>query len=74
MDENIVGFDPELPLLTGDCYSGGKHVWIQMFRNSYVMVVKCEHCLQDAVIYYDLEDVAEKLFGYKYGTDYHEEK
>jgi len=71
--EQINGFDPTLPLLMGPCFGGKKHLWIEMFQNEYLLVCKCEYCLQDAVVYHNLEDVAEKLFGYKYGKDYHRE-
>jgi len=67
MDDNIIGFDPSLPLLVSPCYGDKKHVWVEMFKNKYLAVYKCEYCLQDVVIYFDTEDVAEKLFGYKYG-------
>lgn len=67
--DRIEGFDPVVPLLVSDCYPDKKHVWVVMFEGEYLDVVKCEHCLTDVVLYKDLKNVAEKLFGYRYRRD-----
>ena len=71
--EEIDGFDPVLPVMMAPRYKGRKHRWIVLYETKDYVIAKCELCLQDAVIYYDMEHVAEKLFGYKYGKDYKEE-
>ena len=72
--EEIVGFTPTLPALMTECYGGQKHLWVVIYETGDYQIAKCEHCLMDAVIYRDLETVAEKLFGYKYGSNYEQEE
>jgi hypothetical protein len=61
---SIEGFDPVVPLLVSECYTGRRHEWIVVYESDEITVVKCSICLEDKVFYNNLPDVAEKLWGY----------